>query len=109
MVVLTIYIKPSIIALGPPASDQEDPQIPRRSRGNRHNHGDDVCGACCVRVMALSIIFLPLETYGAGIFPPEPIGLFLFSYGHIHATMFEQALCLVNNFSSFCPLSPFCS
>jgi hypothetical protein len=56
MVILKIYVKPIITALGQPirkrlpASDRADPQIPHRSRGKRHHHGDDVCVGSCVCV-----------------------------------------------------------
>ncbi len=56
MVILTIYIKPSVYTLGQPLrkrspmSDRAYPKIPRRRRGKRHHPGGDVCGLVVLEV-----------------------------------------------------------
>jgi hypothetical protein len=79
MVILAIYVKPSVSALGQPlpkrlpASDQADPQISRRIRGKRHHHGDDVCGGSCVSVDGTFRTIPTLGNLWSGsfLFPPE--------------------------------------
>ena len=74
MVILTIYIKPSVSALGQPfwkrlpASDRADPQIPRGSRGKWHHHGDDVCGGSCGRVKGTFRTIPTIENLWSGSF-----------------------------------------
>ena len=75
-----IYIKPkpSVSALEQllwkklPVPDREDPQIPHCSRGKRHHHGDDVCGASCVRVDGTFPTIPIVKTYGVGVFCSSP-------------------------------------
>jgi len=69
---LTIYIKPSICALGQPlrkrlpASDRAYPKIPRRRRGKRHHYGGDVCGLV---VLGVDVTFRTIP-YEVGVFVP---------------------------------------
>jgi hypothetical protein len=64
MVILMIYIKPSIYALGQPlrkrspALDRAYLKIPRRRRGKRNHHGGDVCGLVVLEVK----FFVPAGT-----------------------------------------------
>ena len=44
--------------------------MPRRRRGKRHHHGGDVCGIVVVGLKDFSVLFLPQESYGAGVFVP---------------------------------------
>jgi len=110
MVILTIYYKSSVSALGQPlrkrlpASDWADPQILRRSRGKRHHHGDDVCGGSCVCVDGT---FRTIPTVGnlwsrSILLPPElfrtQIGVKLLIVSHLlhmaHHLILINTLCL---------------
>jgi hypothetical protein len=55
-----------------PASDRAYPKIPLRRRGKRHHHGGDVRGLVVFWSTVLSVLFLPQESYGAGVFCPRP-------------------------------------
>jgi hypothetical protein len=81
MVILTIYIKPSLCALGQPlwkrlpALDRAYPKIPRRRRGKQYHHGGDVCGLV---VLVVDGSFRTIPTVenlrgGSFSFPPEPL------------------------------------
>ena len=80
MVILTVYIKHSVSALGRPlwkrllALDWADPQIPCSSRSKWHHHGDDVCGVSCVRVDGTFHTIPTIENLRSGSFLilPEP-------------------------------------
>jgi len=80
-VILTIYIKPSVCALGQPlgkrlpALDRAYPKIPRCRRGKRCHHGGDVCGLVVLGVDGSFRTIPTVENLWGGSFwfPPEPL------------------------------------
>ena len=67
MVVLTIYIKPSVTALGPPRQIRKIHRYHAVVGANGTTMVMIFVGGSCVRVMVISELFLPLKTYGAGV------------------------------------------